>query len=750
MPRSFLSRPLAGLVAGVVSCSALLVPAVAAQASSAPSFAPQAQAPLRTMLQAEVVEPTQAKVATRTENGWTQQFASAPSALAEAARVGVEYAPTTDLQPTGLYLPPNTELTITVSGVKANDPNGVPSVSIGAPDSQIDENDKKIPTRLTPLARGKNTVSDVHGGVVYIDFQSKTATPSTATLTFGDTAEQMATFTRGVTGEAAFQRQLDRLDAPFVELYGKKSMITVTRQALLKYRNEHHNQLLAALDRIITVENKVAGYGPVGAPDAPPAGVHHLIGFPKVIQGVGAYAWDEITVYPVPIQDNLLKVDGLRIYGFGPWHEIGHQHQQSAVLPSDLLEASVNTYALAAQRDFSEYGSVPRLRAVNSSGTSDWDDGMAALKTGVDKYSDLPRATWVLPFEQLRLAYGDDFFPDWHKVVRQQADDLLDPYTENGGWDQDARWQNVIYSTSLAAGADLADFWDAWGADVAEATRDRIDAAALPNPRVDPTTLRESNIDEPYYDDFPKGGLPARASIGGTDLTGLEPGKAGEITTTFGNKQAWPVYDVSMTLDLPDGWTATPTTASTFESVAKGKSVTTTWAVTVPEGTPHGEQPLASTATYSEYGKSYTIDADGTAMVLLDDAIDSSTLSVAAVSSEETTNDNAGAANALDGDPSTFWHTRWNTDTYPHSIEIDLGHTYDVAGLGYLPRQDESNSRIKDYEIYVSTDGTNWGDPVATGQFTTGTDLTQVPFDAATGRYLKLVGLSSQNGAAFG
>ncbi|MFD6527420.1 MULTISPECIES: M60 family metallopeptidase, partial [unclassified Isoptericola] len=425
MPRSFLSRPLAGLVAGVVSCSALLVPAVAAQASSAPSFAPQAQAPLRTMLQAEVVEPTQAKVATRTENGWTQQFASAPSALAEAARVGVEYAPTTDLQPTGLYLPPNTELTITVSGVKANDPNGVPSVSIGAPDSQIDENDKKIPTRLTPLARGKNTVSDVHGGVVYIDFQSKTATPSTATLTFGDTAEQMATFTRGVTGEAAFQRQLDRLDAPFVELYGKKSMITVTRQALLKYRNEHHNQLLAALDRIITVENKVAGYGPVGAPDAPPAGVHHLIGFPKVIQGVGAYAWDEITVYPVPIQDNLLKVDGLRIYGFGPWHEIGHQHQQSAVLPSDLLEASVNTYALAAQRDFSEYGSVPRLRAVNSSGTSDWDDGMAALKTGVDKYSDLPRATWVLPFEQLRLAYGDDFFPDWHKVVRQQADDLL-------------------------------------------------------------------------------------------------------------------------------------------------------------------------------------------------------------------------------------------------------------------------------------------------------------------------------------
>ena len=51
----------------------------------------------------------------------------------------------------------------------------------------------------------------------------------------------------------------------------------------------------------------------------------------------------------------------------------------------------------------------------------------------------------------------------------------------------------------------------------------------------------------------------------------------------------------------------------------------------------------------------------------------------------------------------------------------NMGASYSVSGLRYLPRQDggsgAANGRIGQYEVYVSTDGTNWGTAVATGAF---------------------------------
>ena len=52
---------------------------------------------------------------------------------------------------------------------------------------------------------------------------------------------------------------------------------------------------------------------------------------------------------------------------------------------------------------------------------------------------------------------------------------------------------------------------------------------------------------------------------------------------------------------------------------------------------------------------------------------------------------------------------------------LNMGASYSVSGLRYLPRQDGGsgavNGRIGQYEVYVSTDGTNWGTAVATGAF---------------------------------
>ena len=75
--------------------------------------------------------------------------------------------------------------------------------------------------------------------------------------------------------------------------------------------------------------------------------------------------------------------------------------------------------------------------------------------------------------------------------------------------------------------------------------------------------------------------------------------------------------------------------------------------------------------------------------------------------SEDSANGNV-AANAIDGDADTIWHTKWTpaNDPMPHHLTIDLGRAVTLKGITYLPRQDGANGRIAECEIYCSTEPT--------------------------------------------
>jgi hypothetical protein len=118
------------------------------------------------------------------------------------------------------------------------------------------------------------------------------------------------------------------------------------------------------------------------------------------------------------------------------------------------------------------------------------------------------------------------------------------------------------------------------------------------------------------------------------------------------------------------------------------------------------------------------------------------------VDSQELIGENGAAENAFDNDPTTFWHTQWSGSSpkHPHEIQIDLGGVYEIQGFQYLPRQDgTSNGRIKQYELYVSSDGVNWGSPVVTGVFSNDANVKQVSFATATGTCIRLRALSEAN-----
>lgn len=78
---------------------------------------------------------------------------------------------------------------------------------------------------------------------------------------------------------------------------------------------------------------------------------------------------------------------------------------------------------------------------------------------------------------------------------------------------------------------------------------------------------------------------------------------------------------------------------------------------------------------------------------------------IAYVDSEERTNEDGSAENAIDGQTANFWHTEWSAakPNHPHRLILDLGQSRTIGGFRYVPRQGAGNvgGRIKAYRIYV-------------------------------------------------
>jgi hypothetical protein len=103
------------------------------------------------------------------------------------------------------------------------------------------------------------------------------------------------------------------------------------------------------------------------------------------------------------------------------------------------------------------------------------------------------------------------------------------------------------------------------------------------------------------------------------------------------------------------------------------------------------------------------------------------------------------AANVLDGDPMTFWHTRYapKEDPFPHSIILDLGKEMTVKALNYLPRQDSESGRIKIYRVYAGNSPDDMGEPLMQGEFLDTDKQQTAEFPKpVSARYIKLESLS--------
>ncbi len=126
---------------------------------------------------------------------------------------------------------------------------------------------------------------------------------------------------------------------------------------------------------------------------------------------------------------------------------------------------------------------------------------------------------------------------------------------------------------------------------------------------------------------------------------------------------------------------------------------------------------------------------------------------IVSFSSEETSGEgdiNGRATALIDGNVSTFWHSRWTSDAtiYPHQLVIDMGDARTLKGLSIVQRGGLARA-IKNAELLTSSDGINF---TSAGSFVFAEANGPQYFDfssAMSFRYYKVIARSAWDGLQF-
>ncbi len=112
------------------------------------------------------------------------------------------------------------------------------------------------------------------------------------------------------------------------------------------------------------------------------------------------------------------------------------------------------------------------------------------------------------------------------------------------------------------------------------------------------------------------------------------------------------------------------------------------------------------------------------------------------------------AANAVDGNPHSVWHSRFDSGVAepPHELILDLGATYEITGFRYLARQDSGwNGAFKKAEFSVSDSADDFAQAAVVAEFKK--VKTPQAADCKTpvrGRYVRVRSMEEVNGAPWG
>ncbi|OOR38303.1 wall-associated protein [Bacillus cereus] len=353
-------------------------------------------------------------------------------------------------EPTGIYAEPNEEITIDIKGTQ--------SIQAFIGTRSYDEKDPEE----FDLKPGKNVISSSRGGILYF-YNMNNEGEVTASVTNG--GSHFPLFILGKHTKKDWDEMLKKYKDPYaVELKGERSLITTTYDSVQKYmKNTDPTDLMKLHDKIIRLENAVAGLSEdsVGVAKSPT----HYVQFVekrKPAKGDFMFAKHYHTGYIPTAMNRVLDIEVLEKDGWGPWHEVGHLHQQEPWKWSKVREVTVNIYSLAVQKALGN-----QLEMDEHSKNS-------------FEYLEKPKAERFIDdinpltmFWQLNVVYGEHFYPRLHQAYR------LLPQSEMPHSDEEKK-QLFIYMTSKVAGQNLIPFFEEWGLTPNDDIREKIEKSKLP------------------------------------------------------------------------------------------------------------------------------------------------------------------------------------------------------------------------------------------------------------------------------
>lgn len=350
-----------------------------------------------------------------------------------------------DLQPTGRLVRAGDK--VTVSGAAA----GAVSVAIGLYGVFADFNGgATVDVPTLPGAGATFTVTAPHDGMVYVVNNSETE--QRVHVAGG---APVPVFVLGETTTDDLKAQLAaRRNAPFVTVVSDR-VFGDFRVGMITQNVERVEAVATAWDDVVAETDRVYGLiGGAGGLAGVAQKARHRIYITNPDTGAGyASATTSRLSFQVDTGAGADLFRKERNDQWGLWHEIGHTYQTPQYKWAGMTEVTVNISAAAIQ-DAKGWGSrldTPGIRSAFAK--------FRATPIGARDFDGLDDLFLrLLMFDQLRRAFGEDFYPRLNQEYR-----VLTALGRQVRSDAAAQKQEFIRLASAVAGRNLTPFFREWG-----------------------------------------------------------------------------------------------------------------------------------------------------------------------------------------------------------------------------------------------------------------------------------------------
>jgi len=401
-----------------------------------------------------------------------------PSGIKEANRLG-QWLPSSDFEATGLYLPPKQQIKIHVKNIEGNTQ---PKLLVGTY-SRYKWQDR--PAEYT-LKEGINSITDYTGGLLYLRYVTNDVPSGKAELTFIG-GKPVPVYKLGETTHANWLNMLDTMSYQDVLLISNRTMVVVSKETALKYKNMSQNNMLNTLDRIYDIEDYISGID--GSSPLHSKNVHRQLITETADESIFmAAAYNRIMANTRACNRFMDPVEAAT-QAWGLWHEMGHMHQMTSWCWNEVDEVTVNIYSLAAKKGL-------HAHKIWLEGDSNWDIVLndylqSPLENRNYNTSEILTCKGrLMMFDQLWLAFGDEFYIKVHRLAREDTNMSASVAARDSRYGQE-KMAYFMLIASKASGYNLKDFFTQWGFKLPRYYFDALDSLHLPDPEIDLLSLRE-------------------------------------------------------------------------------------------------------------------------------------------------------------------------------------------------------------------------------------------------------------------